>query len=107
MPSSLRGLSATRRAELYGKLSTKAVFKRFLRRTATGKLRIDKAAVLREAHLDGKFLLRTDDESLSAEDIALGDKSLYEAEYWFTRQFLPALEAFPHLDPLVSPSPAA
>jgi hypothetical protein len=73
-------LSATHRAELYGKLSTKAVFKRFLRRTATGKLRIDKAAITQEAHLDGKFLLRTDDESLSAEDIALGYKSLYEAE---------------------------
>jgi hypothetical protein len=73
-------MSAARRAELYGQLGTKAVFKRFLRRTATGKLRIDKAAVAREAHLDGKFLLRTDDESLSAEDIALGYKSLYEAE---------------------------
>jgi len=73
-------LSATRRAELYGKLSTKAVFKRLLRRTATGKLRIDKTAITAEAHLDGKFLLRTDDESLSAEDIALGYKSLYEAE---------------------------
>lgn len=73
-------MSAAKRAELYGQLGTKAVFKRFLRRTATGKLRIDKAAVAREAHLDGKFLLRTDDESLSAEDIALGYKSLYEAE---------------------------
>jgi hypothetical protein len=73
-------LSSSRRAELYGQLSTKAVFKRFLRRTATGKLRIDRAAVAREAHLDGKFLLRTDDESLSAEDVALGYKSLYEAE---------------------------
>ncbi len=51
-----------------------------LRRTATGKLRVDKAAVAHEAHLDGKFLLRTDEESLSAKDIALGYKSLYEAE---------------------------
>ena len=73
-------LSSAKRAELYGQLGTKAVFKRFLRRTATGKLRIDKAAVTRESHLDGKFLLRTDDESLSAEDVALGYKSLYEAE---------------------------
>ncbi len=73
-------MSATQRAELYGKLSTKAAFKRFLRRTATNKLRIDKAAITAEAHLDGKFLLRTDDESLSAEDIVLGYKSLYEAE---------------------------
>lgn len=73
-------LSSAKRAELYGQLGTKAVFKCYLRRTATGKLRIDKAAVAREAHLDGKFLLRSDDESLSAEDIALGYKSLYEAE---------------------------
>ena len=73
-------MSAERRSELYGSLGTKAAFKRFLRRTATGKLRIDKAAVAREEHLGGKFLLRTDDESLSAEDIALGYKSLNETE---------------------------
>jgi hypothetical protein len=73
-------LDPARRAQLYGELGTKAVFKRFGRRTATGKLRIDKAAVARDGHLDGKFLLRSDDESLSAENIALGYKSLYEAE---------------------------
>ncbi len=42
------GLSDERRAELYGQLGTKAVFKRLLRRTATGKLRIDKAAIAAE-----------------------------------------------------------
>ena len=73
-------LSAASRSELYGALSTKAIFKRFLRRTASGKLRIDRAAVARESHFDGKFLLRTDDKSLSAEDIALGYKALYEVE---------------------------
>ena len=73
-------LDATKRRELYGALSTKAVFKRFLRLSPTGKLRIDKAALAREAKLDGKFLLRTSDESLSATDIALGYKALYEAE---------------------------
>jgi len=73
-------MSAARRSELYGELGTEAAFKRYLRRTKSGKLRVDKAAIAREAHLDGKFLLRTDDESLSAGDIALGDKSLYEAE---------------------------
>ena len=57
-------LGSARLVELYEQLSTKAVFKAFLRRTATGKLRIDRAAVAREAHLDGKFLLRADDESV-------------------------------------------
>jgi len=73
-------LSAAKRSELYGALQTKPAFKRLLRRTQTGKLRIDRAAVGREAKLDGKFLLRTSDESLSATDIALGYKALYEAE---------------------------
>ncbi len=68
------------RAEYYGALSTKPTYKRFLRRTASGKPRIDRAAVAREAKLDRKSLLRTSDKSLSAEDIALGYKALYEAE---------------------------
>jgi transposase len=73
-------LTARKQAELYGALATRPAFKRFLRRTPAGKLRIDRAAVRREAKLDGKFLLRTSDETLSPEDIALGYKALYEAE---------------------------
>jgi hypothetical protein len=74
------GLAPSKRSELYGALATKPAYKRFLRKTKTGKLRIDRAAVAREAKLDGKFLLRTSDESLTAEDIAHGYKALYEAE---------------------------
>jgi hypothetical protein len=73
-------LAPSKRSELYGALSTKPAYKRFLRKTKTGKLRIDRSAVARETKLDGKFLLRTSDESLSAEDIAQGYKALYEAE---------------------------
>ena len=73
-------LSQSKRAELYGALATKPAFKRLLRKTPAGKLRIDRAAVAREAKLDGKYLLRTSDETLSAEDLALGYKALYEVE---------------------------
>ena len=73
-------LTPAKRRELYGALGTKPAFKRLLRQTPTGKLRVDRAAVATEAKLDGKFLLRTSDESLSATDIALGYKALYEAE---------------------------
>jgi len=73
-------LTPAKRRELYGALQTKPAFKRLLRQTPTGKLRIDRAAVNTEAKLDGKYLLRTSDESLSADDIALGYKALYEAE---------------------------
>ncbi len=57
-----------------------AGLRRFLRTTSAGKLRVDRAAVAAEERLDGKFLLRTSDPSLSAEDVALGYKQLLEVE---------------------------
>jgi hypothetical protein len=76
-------LLARKRAELAGALKTKPAFNRFLRTTTAGKLRIDRRAVARDAHFDGKFLLRTSDETLTAADIAEGYKALYEAELGF------------------------
>jgi len=73
-------LSADERVALHAKLSTKRGHKRYLRTTKTGLLRVDRAAVAAEAHLDGKFLLRTSDPTLTAEDIALGYKQLLEIE---------------------------
>jgi len=74
------GLSAAERARLLARLSAKRGLKRFLRQTAGGLLRVDRAAINAEAHLDGKFLLRSSDPSLSAEDIALGYKQLLQVE---------------------------
>jgi hypothetical protein len=45
-----------------------------VRRTTSGLLRIDRAAVERESHYDGKWLLRTSDLTLSAEDLAAAYK---------------------------------
>ncbi len=73
-------LAARKRAELAGRLKTKPAFARFLRTTPGGLLRIDRAKVRADANFDGKFLLRTSDESLTAADIAQGYKGLYEAE---------------------------
>jgi hypothetical protein len=73
-------LAARERAELAGRLKTKPSFNRFLRTTPAGKLRIDRAAVRRDAHYDGKYLLRNPDESLTPADIAEIYKGLYEAE---------------------------
>lgn len=74
------GLSATKRAELRGVISTKPGLHRYLRVTPGGLLRIDAAAVKAEQRLDGKYLLRCSDPKLSAEDIALGYKQLLEVE---------------------------
>lgn len=71
-------LTKTARAELTGALP--AGLRRFLRTTPGGLLRVDRTAIRAEEHLDGKFLLRTSDPTLSAEDIALGYKQLLEVE---------------------------
>lgn len=70
----------TKRAELKGRISTMPGLNRFLRVTSTGLLRVDKAVIDREADLDGKYLLRTSDPTMSAADIAQGYKQLLEVE---------------------------
>jgi hypothetical protein len=73
-------LNAADRAKLACGLQAKRGLRRFLRQTAGGLLRIDRAAINAEQHLDGKFLLRSSDPTLSAEDIALGYKQLLQVE---------------------------
>ena len=73
-------LSKTKRAELRGVISTKPGLNRFLSVTPGGLLRIDAKAIAVEEKLDGKYLLRSNEPHLSAEDIALGYKQLLEVE---------------------------
>ena len=56
---------------------------RYLKEQKSGKLRINKAKVRQVEKLDGKYLLSTSDESLSAEDVALGYKQLMKVERAF------------------------
>ena len=73
-------LSATKRAELRGKISTMPGLNRFLRVTPGGLLRVDKTKAKAEENLDGKYLLRCADPKMTAEDIAIGYKQLLEVE---------------------------
>jgi hypothetical protein len=73
-------LARDKRAELRGVISTKPGLNRYLRVTPGGLLRTDAARAKAEENLDGKYLLRTADPKLSAEDIALGYKQLLEVE---------------------------
>ena len=73
-------LSRDKRAELRGIISTKPGLSRYLRVTPGGLLRTDAARAKAEENLDGKYLLRTADPELPAEDIALGYKQLLEVE---------------------------
>ena len=53
---------------------------RFLRVTPGGLLRTDKGKAKAEENLDGKYLLRSADPAMTADDIALGYKQLLEVE---------------------------
>jgi Transposase DDE domain len=72
--------TSRRRDELVGSLRTKPGLRRYLRRTTAGLLRVDHAAIKREAHLDGKWLLRTSDTTLTPDDLAAAYKQLLQVE---------------------------
>jgi hypothetical protein len=72
--------TARRRDELVGSLKTKPGLRRYLRRTKTGLLRVDHGAIKREQHLDGKWLLRTSDLTLTPDDLAAAYKQLLAVE---------------------------
>jgi len=69
-----------RRDEFVGSLKGKLGLRRYLRRTGGGLLRVDAAAITREAHLDGKWLLRTSDTTLTPDDLAAAYKTLLQVE---------------------------
>ena len=73
-------LTVVKRAELRGKISMMPGLNRFLRVTPGGLLRADKAKAKAEENLDGKYLLRSADPHMTAEDIAAGCKQLLEVE---------------------------
>jgi hypothetical protein len=72
--------SKQRRDETVGELRQTPGLARFLRRTKDHQLRIDKAAIARDAHFDGKWLIRTSDDTLTPTDLATAYKQLDQVE---------------------------
>jgi hypothetical protein len=58
-------------------------FKRYLRTTKSGLLRIDRQAIRDAATYDGKWVIETNDDTISLEDAACGYKSLMVIERCF------------------------
>lgn len=58
-------------------------FKRYLRTTKGGQLHIDRGAVADAAKYDGKWVIETNDDTISLEDAACGYKSLMVIERCF------------------------
>jgi transposase len=70
------GHHAKRTCELF----TSRRYGRYLRQTPGGVPKINRAAVRAEAKLDGKWVITSNDDTLSAEDLALGYKQLMRVE---------------------------
>ena len=53
---------------------------KYLRQTASGELRIDRTAISEAERYDGKWVVTSNDDTLTAEDLALGYKQLLRVE---------------------------
>ena len=73
-------LSRTGLAELRGAIRTRPGLSHFVRTTPAGLLRLDCTAIRTAGRLDGGYLLRCSDPTLSAEEIAVGYKQLLDVE---------------------------
>ncbi|MEZ5846489.1 MAG: IS1634 family transposase [Geminicoccaceae bacterium] len=67
----------------------------YLSQDEAGRPYLDAAKVKRAEHLDGKFVLTTNDDSLSVADIALGYKGMWIIESCFRRMKTTGLEVRP------------
>jgi hypothetical protein len=76
-------------------LLTSRRFGRYLGTDGRGRPRIDPAKVRAAAAFDGKFVVITNDDSLSAEDVALGYKGAWIIEACFRRMKQQGLEVRP------------
>ena len=65
------------------KLLSHKLYGRYLKLSKNGKVRIDKAKLITEARVDGKYILCTNDFSLPASEIAQGYKNLHGIERTF------------------------
>jgi len=78
--ASMRARPDGRHAKRACELLSSSRFGRYLRELRGGKLRIDRAAVAEAERYDGKWVITSNDDTLSAEDLALGYKQLLRVE---------------------------
>ena len=76
----IEGLRDSRREKAVCRLRSNPTLRKYL---AEDGLRIDREKVRREERLDGKYLLSTTEEDLSAEEVALSYRNLQEVERAF------------------------
>lgn len=79
----LKELKGSAHTKAHCRLNSHITYKKYLKMDAKGNFKINNQAVKEQEHLDGKYLIRSSDDTLSVEDIALGYKQLLEVERAF------------------------
>ena len=78
--ATVRTCSGTEHSKRVCELRASGRYGRYIRLTGTGRPVIDRAKVKAAERLDGKFVVHSNDDTLSAEDMALGYKQLQRVE---------------------------
>jgi hypothetical protein len=78
--ASLRKLDEAHQQKAVCELRAHPVFGRYITQTPKGYLSLNRDKIAAEAHLDGKFLISSSDDRLSAEDMVMGYKQLWMVE---------------------------
>jgi transposase len=79
----VRAMKKPERSKAMYKLVAHSAYGRYLKINAKGLPELDNAKIKAEERLDGKYILRTSDDTLTAADVALGYKQLLEVEAAF------------------------
>jgi len=80
---SLKQLPSQAHTKAACKLRANPVYGKYIQQLKDGRLKLNKSAIEREERYDGKYLIRTSDDTLSSEDVALGYKQLVDVENAF------------------------
>jgi len=72
----LRDMKEKDRTKAVSEIVTHRVYSRYVKILQNGQVKIDNTAVAAEKRLDGKYLIKTSDDTLSIADIVLGYKQL-------------------------------
>ena len=78
--TSLRDLPGSGHTKRVCELRASGRYGPYLRLTPRGRLRIDRAKIRERQRVDGKFVVHSNDDTLTAEDLALGYKQLERVE---------------------------
>lgn len=78
--AAMQQMTSGRHSKRACELLTSARYGKYLRETSGGKLRVDREAIEAAARYDGKWVITSNDDTLTPEDLALGYKQLMRVE---------------------------